>query len=652
MERVTDHARHGLSGAPVAALPARLNRRTSDSASVGRNHRPPGESYQLRYQNARQGTLLNRGMLRGLMAADPEDATDLVPVADREELREAGRLTVTESGSSIALFHHEGEVYAVDNRCPHMGFPLDTGTVDEGVLTCHWHHARFELACGDTFDPWADDVQTYPVELHDGAVYVDPDPEPDVPPATRWRNRLVDGLQENLNLVMAKSVLGLTDAADGDGFRTPGETAVALGTRYRDQGGGSGLTIRGAMANLHGHLGHDDRKRAMYTGVRWVADDCAGEPPRFSQYAFDNSGVGKERLKSWFRENCEVRDRDGAERVLLTAVHTLDPEGVAEIVLAAATDHCYMNASHTLDFANKAFETLDHVGWEYADSVLPAVVEQFTDAARAEEESAWRQPVDVAELVFDAHEALSDLVAAGADREWERPDGFVDTLLEDDPEAIADALRDAVRDGATAVQLTDAVADAATRRVALFSTGNEFSDWNTVHHTFTYANAACAFARRTDCIEAYRPAFDGAMSVYLDRFLNTPEAPLPEPDSGGSDRDPAQIREDLLATFDEQGRVNRAATLASEHFDAGGDPRELIRTLGTALLREDANFHTLQNLEAAVARFEAADGTAGQRTALLATTRYLAAHFPTRREAEQTYTIAERLHRGERLHAE
>ena len=43
-----------------------------------------------------------------------------------------------------------------------MGFPLSEGSVDEGILTCHWHHARFELSCGDTFDIWADDVRTYP----------------------------------------------------------------------------------------------------------------------------------------------------------------------------------------------------------------------------------------------------------------------------------------------------------------------------------------------------------------------------------------------------------------------------------------------------------------------------------------------------------
>lgn len=51
-------------------------------------------------------------------------APDPVPVAELDELRDKGRDVVSAGGHSVALFHHEDEVYAVDNRCPHMGFPL------------------------------------------------------------------------------------------------------------------------------------------------------------------------------------------------------------------------------------------------------------------------------------------------------------------------------------------------------------------------------------------------------------------------------------------------------------------------------------------------------------------------------------------------
>nr|WP_281377726.1 hypothetical protein [Halosimplex pelagicum] len=139
------------------------------------------------------------------------------------------------------------------------------------------------------------------------------------------------------------------------------------------------------------------------------------------------------------------------------------------------------------------------------------------------------------------------------------------------------------------------------------------------------------------------------MSVYLDRFLNRPAAPLPEV-GAGEDDDPAELRERLLETFDEQGRVDEAGRIVGRYFDAGGDPDALKRTMAEGLLREDAGFHTLQNVEGGFAQFEAAERDRERRLALVAPARYMAAHFPTRREAEQTFTIAERLYRGEAIH--
>ena len=83
------------------------------------------------------------------------------------------------------MFKRDDEFAAVDNRCPHMGFPLDRGTVKNGILTCHWHHARFDLSSGGTFDPFADDVRSFPVSVEDDFVWVNPNPpEPD--PIERW----------------------------------------------------------------------------------------------------------------------------------------------------------------------------------------------------------------------------------------------------------------------------------------------------------------------------------------------------------------------------------------------------------------------------------------------------------------------------------
>jgi len=579
-------------------------------------------------------------------------------VASAADAREASPQVVTVGGRTLGLFHHEGSFYAVDNRCPHMGFPLTDGSVDDGVLTCPWHHARFELSCGDTFDPFADDVTTFPVEVRDSDVYVDPDPERETDPATHWQDRLEHGLQESLALVVDKAVIGLDDA--GVDPAVPLRIGADFGTQYRAMGWGSGLTTMSAMANLLPDLRPADRRRALAVGLGAVADDCAGEPPFFVQDPLSTDRVSADRLTEWFRETVEVRDADGAERVLRAAIEAsetprgtgegagLDESELAAMFVAAATDHRYLDSGHRLDFVNKAFELLDRIGWDRADAVLPSLVPALADADRAEERSSWRQPVDVAELVAAASDDLPRLREAGAGETWTEPDGFVDRLLGDDPHAVVGAVTDAVAAGATGAQLAGAVADAAARRVAQFGTANEFRDWNTVHHTYTYANAVCGLAARTDALELYRAVLDGAVSVYLDRFLNTPPIPLPDPDGN---RDPDAALDDLLETFEVEAdeTVGQAGRHAAEYLASGGDPARLKRALGEALLREDAGFHPRQNVEAAFARFDASDGERG-RLHLVATARYLAAHTPTRREGEQTFRIAERLNRGEAIH--
>ena len=50
------------------------------------------------------------------------------------ELRERGCTVISAGGHGIAVFAHEGGFSAVDNRCPHMGFPLSRGTVRDSLL--------------------------------------------------------------------------------------------------------------------------------------------------------------------------------------------------------------------------------------------------------------------------------------------------------------------------------------------------------------------------------------------------------------------------------------------------------------------------------------------------------------------------------------
>jgi hypothetical protein len=138
------------------------------------------------------------------------------------------------------------------------------------------------------------------------------------------------------------------------------------------------------------------------------------------------------------------------------------------------------------------------------------------------------------------------------------------------------------------------------------------------------------------------------MSVYLDRFLNTPPAPLPA--SGPDGARPAALLAGLLPLLDRQQQVNEAGALVAAYLAAGGDDARLLATLGKALLREDRDFHTIQTTEIAFRQYALLRGTPAGAHMLIAAARYLAAHAPTARAQGQTYSIALRLHRGERIY--
>ncbi len=569
---------------------------------------------------------------------------NMVNVAHLDELSQRGALTVQAGKHTLALFKYGEQVYAVDNRCPHMGFPLDKGTVKDGILTCHWHHARFDLASGGTFDQWADDVPSFPVEIRDNEIWVNLTPRSD--PRQHQRERLRVGLERDLSLVIGKAVLTLVDS-DGSAVE-PFRVGLEFGARYREGGWGQGLTMLTCFMNMLPHLHAEDRPRALYQGLSAVARDTVGNPPRFGIRPLPTFDTDIATLKQWLRRFIEVRDDEGAERCVISAIRAgATQRELADMLFAAVTDHRYIQVGHPADFTNKALEALDTAGWEYAEIVLPSLVRGYAMADRMEEANQWRNPIDLVAILETAFEQLADALQDGAGKEWHGRDGLVNTLLQADPQASVDEMLEAMRAGATMTQLAQAVAYAAALRIAQFHTSNEFGDWDTALHTFTFANAMHEGLRRAPSPELLRGVFDAAMSVYLDRFLNIPAARLPHPN--GAAKAPANLLAEFPELLNQQQQVNEAGKLVADYLHHGGTDSELLAMLGSLLLREDRDFHTIQCVEAAFRQYGYLRGTDAGTHVLVSAARYLAAHSPTVRAQGQTYTIARRLHRGEKV---
>ena len=570
----------------------------------------------------------------------------LVRAASLAELRAAGRLVVHLDRHTLCLFGEGDEVYAIDNRCPHMGFPLHRGTVCDGILTCHWHHARFDLGTGGTFDQWADELRRFPVELDGDDVLVDLSPPND--PVAHQRKRLRDGLERTIPLVLAKATIALleTDPTGADVFRA----GLDFGVARRGGGWFRGLTTLTCFMNLLPRLDPGDRSAALYHGLADVAADSAMQPPHFPLDPLPGGAPDSARLALWFRGFIDVRDAEGAERALVSAVRAgASPRALTDMLFAAATDHRYLDGGHTLDFINKALEALDLAGWDRAEAVLASLPAQLAAAERMEEANAWRNPVDLVALLERAFDELPQALSAGAERRdsWDGRAALVEAILNGEAASMLDQLLEGLRDGATEVELASAVSLAAATRIARFPTSNEFGDWDTALHTFTFANAVEQGLRRSPSPELLRGVLDAAISVHLYRFLNVPATRLPTPDRSA---DPVALLEELPHLLDRQQQVDEAGQLVASFFGAAANPATLVAAIGSALVRENRNFHTIQCIEAAVRQHELLARTDDAPLPLLAAARYLAAHATTTRSERQTFEIARRLHRGENLY--
>jgi nitrite reductase/ring-hydroxylating ferredoxin subunit len=572
--------------------------------------------------------------------------------AGLNEVRERGCVTAHVESHTLALFAYSDRIYAVDNRCPHMGFPLKDGSVKDGILTCHWHHARFDLASGGTFDLFADDVRAFDVEIRGDEIWVDTTLHNNAD--AHLHQRLRDGLERNIPLVIAKAVIGMMSHDPTQAYRI----GLDFGTRYRQNGWGQGLTMLTCMMNLLPHLNAEDRPRAMYHGLSAVARDTENMAPRFVVQPLPNATTNVPTLKRWLRQFTEVRDSEGAERCLVSAVRAgASQRDLADMLFAAVTDHRYVQVGHPLDFTNKAFEALDRVGWEpaLAEQVLASLLPGYANASRMEESNAWRNPIDLIALLESAFSQLNT-ISAKTRIHWDEParQALTDTLLGDVPQASVDALLAALRAGVSEVELAGAVAYAAAVRIARFHTSNEFGDWDTALHTFTFANAVHQGLRRLhgDAADAptdlLRGVFDAAMSLYLDRFLNVPAARIPAPNGKLPD-----ALDKLPTLFDKQQQVDAAAEAIAGQLQNAANTPAVIAMLGKLLLREDRDFHTIQSVEAAVRQHGLlmSDPTASTHV-LIAASRYLAAHAPTMRAQGQTFNIAQRLAHGEKLFEE
>lgn len=80
--------------------------------------------------------------------------------------------TVTIADKTLALFNVDGQIYAIDDACPHAGSSLGWGKLKGSIVTCRAHGLKFNVVRGCMATDPEISLASYPVQVVDGTVMV------------------------------------------------------------------------------------------------------------------------------------------------------------------------------------------------------------------------------------------------------------------------------------------------------------------------------------------------------------------------------------------------------------------------------------------------------------------------------------------------
>ncbi|MCO8309639.1 Rieske (2Fe-2S) protein [Pseudomonas mandelii] len=104
-----------------------------------------------------------------------------IPVPAGKLPQAGGRALFEFDGKSLALFNVDGDLFAIDDSCPHQGASLCGGRLEGRVIQCCAHGLRFDLRSGYLLNSTQLKVANYPVEIIDGQAFIVIVPEESVP---------------------------------------------------------------------------------------------------------------------------------------------------------------------------------------------------------------------------------------------------------------------------------------------------------------------------------------------------------------------------------------------------------------------------------------------------------------------------------------
>ena len=516
-------------------------------------------------------------------------------VADLAEVEEGKPKAVRVEGHSVALFLHEGELYATDNQCPHMGYPLTRGIARGGVLTCDWHGYSYDMAGGGCFTGGCDDLDTFPVQVRDGAVFVDVASGGSKRPDAHFL-LLQEGLNNGDSWTLSKAIAILL--AKGVSERETLELIVRHMGRHiathRHENGGHDVAQFVNGLNVARRYQPEDRLIPLMMAASAAAGTAGDRPPVEPL----PPPVDWPRLAGWVRYFADDKMSEGIEKCLITARRLRGHDGdIVPLLLECAVQPHFLGQQDNLRNLTHLGELLDEFGWDLSEELVCNLAGKMLGRGRPVPMDVLREAM---ELFTDAESVIEEASANQGQSGNYDENSLAEALVSGDIATTFGAVSEALRQGASIGQIATTMVLLAADRMARTPVGMS-PGWHDLGWEMGLGSNLRAVEKQAGFAVAARACYHAAWRFFDDRWLNISSRQLTELPGRDSRPGPGEkaagegALQDILEAV-ESIRIREVGRMTRDYLNSGHSGDRLLSELGLAILKDDNGWSLLNTL--------------------------------------------------------
>jgi nitrite reductase/ring-hydroxylating ferredoxin subunit len=570
--------------------------------------------------------------------------SNFVRVADLRDVPEGTPKAVKVEGRSIALFQHQGSVYATDNQCPHMGYPLTRGRVRNGVLTCDWHGWSYDMKGGGCFTGGCDDLDTFPVEVRDNTIYVDVRSG-----GSRRKDAhfllLDEGLlsEDNWTLSKAIAIMLAKGVSEQDTLkRVVQHLGRHIATERGANEGGRELAMLVNGVKVARKYEPDDRLIPLMiaaTGASGRAGDRPSVQPLPPPITWD-------KLEHWIRIFTADKMWQGIEKCLITARRLGGyDERILPLLYECALEPFFLGHIENLPLLGYLAELLEEFGWEQTEELVCNLAAKILGRERGAPEELRLAAIKMFEPVNALIHELSSTPPgdqAAAYDEEALAKGLVSGDLSQTFNAVSDALRARVDIGRIVTTMVLLAADRMARTPVNLNPG-----WGSLRQELILASSVRTALRYGGFSVGAKALYHAAWQFFSDRWLNITPRSLIEPLSAAqSDASNEDIALRTVLDSIETIQVREVARHTREYLNAGFSGDRLLSEMGQSILKDDNGWNLVHGLRVVFDEWKLCEGHPARNQLLIGLARW-ATDVRKRSGNQSAAQTAQRFARGQ-----